>query len=73
MYEQERPFDYNRSPSFTPTKPDLARGTLTRKVLMSVQTKCFRDRHHYSKPELVRLSRINNYLHRREQRMRDAV
>lgn len=69
----ERPFDYPRNPRFVPTRPDRARGTLTRlmhlKVGFQIGTLRAFPRSYEGKRDLAQLCRLNNYLLRREARM----
>jgi hypothetical protein len=69
MYEQERPFDYNRNPTFTPTKPHPAIGTLIRKMNIHVHGLINESRPRQNMVEFGRLCRINHYLYRREDRL----
>lgn len=71
----ERPFDYNANPTYVPTKPDLARDTLTRKMGLRVHDLINVERqiHRRDMGRMGRLCRINNYLFRRERRMNGAA
>jgi hypothetical protein len=65
----ERPFDYNQFPTYTPTRPDPAIGTLTRKMWLATHTRLNEAKRLPGRPDLARLCRICNYLFRRERRL----
>ena len=67
----ERPFD-TPLPTFVPTRPDQARGTLTRRMGLVVGRRINAERPKQDIAVLGRLCRLNNYLLRRERRMNAA-